>query len=158
MNTKYQELKNQIKANAELTRIIKKHRKTVHFEGERVKNLKVQAQYRVWDFKNEKWIEDTKEFVIPELAASIAQSILNDYGYSIDGGKDERGYTKWYRVVNPSKENAYLFQIYGILRNERKTKKVKVWEDLINEKWYKGSELEKDVNNWRDEETVCTDK
>jgi hypothetical protein len=150
MTTKYQELKNSIKANAELSRVLKNHRKTVRFEGERLKsfNTHVTMEY----YKNGKFETEDKGFVKveEELTPSLATKILLSQHYKcIDGGT--------IRYQNPSAENAHLYVIYGILRNERKTKKVKVWEDIVNspsyEKYWK-----KEVDKWRDEETICADK
>lgn len=146
--TKYQELKATIKANAELTRVLKNHRKTVRFIGERKENVVMRASRLVYNPTTRSSEEQFKDVVVPVLTADAADRILRGY-YSVWERDDH-----WY-VVSPSYENARLFTIYGILRNERKTKKIQCWLDIIETPGYEDSRLKKEVDQWRDEEVVC---
>lgn len=151
MATKYQELKETIKANAELTRVLKNHRKTVRFSGERLKEFTVHQVLEYYGDRKYETVDKGFVKVDQELTPSIATKILaGQYCKHLDNGD-----FVYYR--SPSADNAYLYTIYGILRNERKTKKVKVWEDLVNSPEYE-KHWKEDVDKWRDEEVVCTDQ
>jgi hypothetical protein len=148
--TKYQELKNLIKRNAEFTRILKNHRRTVRFQGERLKSF--EAHMEMAQSPGTYKMEDKGySLVNKELTPSLAAAILR-------GGYSYYGEDKIYRrILDPSAENAFLYTVYGLLRNERKTKKVKVWEDLRNSPDYE-SYWKKHVDEWRDEEAVRADQ
>lgn len=129
METKYTQLKNLIKERAEFQRTLKEHRKTERFKGERLTNVKWYTR----KYTNGKW-QDV-EVIIPELDPYTASRILDGCGSYVCSTA---------RINN-------LYTIYGILRNERKTKKIKQWEDIVNSEWYENSNLKDEVDDWRDD-------
>lgn len=122
--TKYRELKEIRKSLMQWRRIVKNHRKTVRFQGERLKNIEVYHPRYVYENEVGYVLADYELQTIPELTAQIATDIAN-YGFRL----------------SPYPENLdELNTIQALLKSERKGEDI----SKVPEYWLKR------MDEWRD--------
>lgn len=135
MNTKIQELKDLIKAKAAYQKTLKQNRKTVHFTGERLTHT-----YR--KYVGGKYEEEVREME-PQTAAELV------------GGTYKPGI--YFGNPGTKHELRLLYAAYGLLRGKSFSQTENHYPEENHPLNRYKSEIMSIVENYSDEETVCTD-